>query len=128
MVPATLDALVALGVGLAPDDFGTGYSALTTLRSLPIGIVKIDRSFVAGVLTQAADQAVVEAIVQMASRLGLETVAEGVESVEQQDFLERAGIGSLQGYLYLPPAPVEAFAAWLADNHRRSSTGELTPA
>jgi diguanylate cyclase (GGDEF)-like protein len=128
VVAATLDALVALGVGIALDDFGTGYSALTTLRSLPIGIVKIDRSFVAGVLTQAADQAVVEAIVQMASRLGLETVAEGVESVEQQDFLERAGIGSLQGYLYLPPAPAAAFTAWLADNRRRSAAGELTPA
>ncbi|MCZ2828091.1 EAL domain-containing protein [Modestobacter sp. VKM Ac-2986] len=128
VVAATLDALVALGVGIALDDFGTGYSALTTLRSLPIGIVKIDRSFVAGVLTQAADQAVVEAIVQMASRLGLQTVAEGVESVEQQDVLERAGIDSLQGYLYLPPAPAAEFTAWLADNRRRSSTGELTPA
>ena len=128
VVSATLDALVALGVGLALDDFGTGYSALTTLRSLPIGIVKIDRSFVAGVLTQAADQAVVEAIVQMASRLGLETVAEGVESVEQQDVLQRAGIGSVQGYLYLPPAPVAELTAWLADNRRRSAAGELTPA
>ncbi|QXG75963.1 EAL domain-containing protein [Modestobacter sp. L9-4] len=128
VVSATLDALVALGVGIALDDFGTGYSALTTLRSLPIGIVKIDRSFVAGVLTQAADQAVVEAIVQMADRLGLETVAEGVESVEQQQFLERAGIGSLQGYLYLPPAPIGDFSTWLVDNRRRSSAGELAPA
>ena len=128
VVTATIDELVALGVGIALDDFGTGYSALTTLRSLPIGIVKIDKSFVAGVLTQAADQAVVEAIVQMASRLGLETVAEGVESVEQQDFLQRAGIGALQGYLHLPPAPLAAFTAWLVDNRRRSSAGELTPA
>ena len=117
-VRATVEDLVALGVGIALDDFGTGYSALTTLRSLPIDIVKIDRSFVAGSLTEDADQAVVEAIVQMADRLGLETVAEGVESVEQQAFLERVGIGALQGYLYLPPAPVAEFRDWLPGRTR----------
>jgi diguanylate cyclase (GGDEF)-like protein len=127
-VAATLDELVLLGVGIALDDFGTGYSALTTLRSLPIDIVKIDKSFVAGALTQAADQAVVEAIVQMADRLGLQTVAEGVESVEQQAFLVNAGITALQGFLYLPPAPVAEFAGWLADNRRQSAEGELTSA
>jgi diguanylate cyclase (GGDEF)-like protein len=128
VVTATLDELVALGVGVALDDFGTGYSALTTLRSLPISIVKIDKSFVAGVLTHPADQAVVEAIVQMASRLGLETVAEGVESVEQQAFLQAAGIDALQGYLHLPPAPLAEFTAWLSDNRRRAGAGELAPA
>ena len=128
VVSATLEALVALGVRVALDDFGTGYSALTTLRSLPISIVKIDKSFVAGALSHPADQAVVEAIVQMADRLGLETVAEGVESAEQQAFLVSAGIGALQGFLYLPPAPVAEFTAWLADNRRRSAAGELTPA
>ena len=127
-VSATLEELVQLGVGIALDDFGTGYSALTTLRSLPISIVKIDKSFVAGALTQAADQAVVEAIVQMADRLGLQTVAEGVESPEQQAFLVAAGITALQGFLYLPPAPVAEFTGWLADNRRRSAEGELTPA
>jgi EAL domain-containing protein (putative c-di-GMP-specific phosphodiesterase class I) len=127
-VSATLEELVLLGVGIALDDFGTGYSALTTLRSLPISIVKIDKSFVAGALTQAADQAVVEAIVQMADRLGLQTVAEGVESPEQQAFLVAAGITALQGFLYLPPAPVAEFTGWLADNRRRSAEGELTPA
>jgi diguanylate cyclase (GGDEF)-like protein len=125
-VSATLDELVRLGVGIALDDFGTGYSALTTLRSLPIDIVKIDKSFVAGALTQAADQAVVEAIVQMADRLGLQTVAEGVESVEQQTFLEAAGVTALQGFLYLRPAPVAEFTAWLAGN--RTTEGALTRA
>jgi diguanylate cyclase (GGDEF)-like protein len=126
-VSATLDELARLGVGIALDDFGTGYSALTTLRSLPISIVKIDKSFVAGALTQAADQAVVEAIVQMADRLGLQTVAEGVESLEQQDFLVAAGITALQGFRYLPPAPVAEFRAWLAEN-RRITDGERTRA
>ena len=126
-VAATLDELVELGVGIALDDFGTGYSALTTLRSLPIGIVKIDKSFVAGALTQAADQAVVEAIVQMAGRLGLETVAEGVESAEQEAFLLAVGITALQGFRYLAPAPAEEFRAWLADQ-RPAADGALTSA
>ena len=125
-VSATLDELVALGVGIALDDFGTGYSALTTLRSLPIDIVKIDKSFVAGALTHAADQAVVEAIVQMADRLGLETVAEGVESAEQEAFLVAAGTTALQGFRYLPPAPVAEFTAWL--EHNRAGAGLLARA
>jgi EAL domain-containing protein (putative c-di-GMP-specific phosphodiesterase class I) len=127
-VSATLEELARMGVGIALDDFGTGYSALTTLRSLPIDIVKIDKSFVAGALTHAADQAVVEAIVQMAARLGLQTVAEGVESVEQQTFLEAAGITALQGFLYLRPAPVAEFTAWLAENRRRTADGALASA
>jgi EAL domain-containing protein (putative c-di-GMP-specific phosphodiesterase class I) len=113
-VHATVDVLAGLGVGLAVDDFGTGYSALTTLRTLPVDIVKIDKSFVAGAATEVADQAVLEAIAQMADRLGLQTVAEGVECVEQQEFVERAGITAVQGYLHLPPVPAAAFAAWLA--------------
>jgi diguanylate cyclase (GGDEF)-like protein len=112
-VQATLDVLAGLGVGIAVDDFGTGYSALTTLRTLPVDIVKIDKSFVAGAATEVADQAVLEAIAQMADRLGLQTVAEGVESVEQQEFIERAGITAVQGYLHQRPVPAEEFAAWL---------------
>jgi EAL domain-containing protein (putative c-di-GMP-specific phosphodiesterase class I) len=127
-VSATLDELARLGVVIALDDFGTGYSALTTLRSLPIDIVKIDKSFVAGALTQAADAAVVEAIVQMAGRLGLTTVAEGVESAEQEAFLQATGITALQGFRYLRPAPAADFSRWLADNRRRAADGALAPA
>jgi EAL domain-containing protein (putative c-di-GMP-specific phosphodiesterase class I) len=124
-VTANIEELVRLGVGIALDDFGTGYSALTTLRSMPISMVKIDKSFVAGALTNAADQAVVQAIVQMADFLNLHTVAEGVESIDQQAWLEAAGLDSLQGYLYLTPAPVEEFSTWLADR-RRVAAGEFT--
>src|SRR3954471_18795191 len=113
-VQATLDVLAGLGVGIAVDDFGTGYSALTTLRTLPVDVVKIDKSFVAGAATEDADQAVLEAIAQMADRLGLQTVAEGVEHVEQQEFVQRAGITAVQGYLCQRPVPAEEFAAWLA--------------
>ena len=112
-VQTTLDAVVAAGVTLAIDDFGTGYSALTTLRSLPLAIVKIDRSFVAGCPADPADQAVVEAIVQMARRLGLTTVAEGVERPEQEAFLREIGADTIQGYLHARPAPAAEFARWL---------------
>jgi diguanylate cyclase (GGDEF)-like protein len=113
-VQGTLDVLAGLGIGIAVDDFGTGYSALTTLRTLPVDIVKIDKSFVAGAATEVADQAVLEAIAQMADRLGLQTVAEGVESIEQQEFVQRAGITAVQGYLHQRPVPAEELAAWLA--------------
>jgi diguanylate cyclase (GGDEF)-like protein len=114
LVQRTLDVLAGLGVGLAVDDFGTGYSALTTLRTLPVDVVKIDKSFVAGAATEVADQAVLEAIAQMAHRLGLESVAEGVEDVEQQRFVERAGITAVQGYLHQRPVPAAELTAWLA--------------
>ncbi|MGY1620523.1 putative bifunctional diguanylate cyclase/phosphodiesterase [Geodermatophilus sp. SYSU D00691] len=113
-VQGTLDVLAGLGVGIAVDDFGTGYSALTTLRTLPVDVVKIDKSFVAGAATVDADQAVIEAIAQMAHRLGLETVAEGVERPDQEDFVRRAGITAVQGWLHQPPVPAAEFAAWLA--------------
>jgi EAL domain-containing protein (putative c-di-GMP-specific phosphodiesterase class I) len=112
-VQMTVDVLAGLGVGIAVDDFGTGYSALTTLRTLPVDVVKIDKSFVAGAATEVADQAVLEAIAQMADRLGLQTVAEGVEYIEQQEFIQRAGITAVQGYLHQRPVPAEEFAAWL---------------
>ncbi|MBA2553051.1 MAG: EAL domain-containing protein [Geodermatophilaceae bacterium] len=113
VVRATLDALVAIGVAIAIDDFGTGYSALTILRTLPLDIVKIDRSFVSGCSTSTADHAVVEAIVQMASRLGLQTVAEGVERLEQQDFLRAVGADAVQGFLHQRPVPAAEIARWL---------------
>ncbi|MGY1740804.1 MULTISPECIES: putative bifunctional diguanylate cyclase/phosphodiesterase [unclassified Blastococcus] len=123
-VQRTLDVLAAVGVGVAVDDFGTGYSALTTLRTLPVDVVKIDKSFVAGAATEVADQAVLEAIVQMADRLGLETVAEGVECPAQWEFVRRAGVTAVQGHLYHAPAPAAEVAAWLA----RDRSGRSLPA
>jgi EAL domain-containing protein (putative c-di-GMP-specific phosphodiesterase class I) len=119
---AAIDALSGMDVGIAVDDFGTGYSALTLLRTVPIDIVKIDKSFVAGAATEAADQAVLQAIVQLADNLGLQTVAEGVEDVDQQRFVQRAGITAIQGYLHLRPVPPEQFTAWLCDPARRRAT------
>ena len=117
--PAAIDQLnelAARGVVLAIDDFGTGYSALTTLRSLPVQIVKIDRSFVAGSTVNPHDRAVIEAVVQMASRMGLRTIAEGVERPEQQTFLESIGADAVQGYLYLRPTTAAELSMWLAEH------------
>ena len=108
-----LNALAAHGVTIAIDDFGTGYSALTTLRSLPGQIVKIDKSFIAGSTVNPEDRAVTGAIVRMATQMGMRTIAEGVERPDQQRFLEAIGADAVQGYLYLRPTTAEKFGAWL---------------
>jgi len=95
-----LNALRAQGVGLAVDDFGTGYSALSYLRSLPVTRVKIDRSFVAGVGQHVGDEAVVRAVVAVSEALGLSVTAEGVETEEQREVLQRLGVGHGQGWLW----------------------------
>jgi diguanylate cyclase (GGDEF)-like protein len=111
-----LNALAAQGIVIAIDDFGTGYSALTTLRSLPVQIVKIDKSFVAGSTENAEDLAMTEAVITLATRMGLQTIAEGVETLDQQRLLEMIGADGVQGYLYLRPATAENFGTWLSEN------------
>ncbi|MEP7035222.1 MAG: EAL domain-containing protein [Actinomycetota bacterium] len=108
-----LNTLASHGVTIAIDDFGTGYSALTTLRSLPASIVKIDKSFVAGSTDNTQDRAVIEAVVNMASQMGMQTIAEGVERLEQRAFLESIGTDAVQGFLYLRPTSADKFGAWL---------------
>ena len=109
-----INKLAEQGVTIAIDDFGTGYSALTTLRSLPAKIVKIDKSFVAGSTENSQDRAVIEAVVKMASQMGMQTIAEGVERLEQRTCLELIGANAVQGYLHLRPTTAEKFSAWLA--------------
>ncbi|WP_433556576.1 putative bifunctional diguanylate cyclase/phosphodiesterase [Pseudonocardia xinjiangensis] len=125
-IRTALAALAALGVTIAIDDFGTGYSALSTLRTLPLDIVKIDKSFLSTGPSRAADQAVVEAIVQMAGRLKLKVVAEGVERIEQLQFLRSAGADATQGYLHLRPTPAPEFGSWLEQtNATRQEAGSV---
>ena len=112
-----LTALSASGVQIAIDDFGTGYASLTTLRSLPVQVVKIDKSFIAGSTTNIEDRAVTEAIATMATRMGLRAIAEGVERPEQRDLLVSIGVHEAQGFLYLCPQPAAEFIGWLADHH-----------
>jgi predicted signal transduction protein with EAL and GGDEF domain len=106
-------ALNDLGVGLALDDFGTGYSSLSYLRRFPIDRVKIDRSFVAGIPTDADDMAITAATVAMAHNLLLKVVAEGVETEEQAESLRELGCEELQGYLFSPAVPADEFVPFL---------------
>jgi diguanylate cyclase len=110
----SIDRLARMGCGVDLDDFGTGQAAIGQLRRLTIRRIKIDRSFTAGLDSDADQRRVVTAILSMADRLGLDTLAEGVESPAQADVLRHLGCGHLQGWAIGHPMPGERFADWLA--------------
>jgi diguanylate cyclase (GGDEF)-like protein len=114
-----------LGIRLALDDFGTGYSSLSYLRRLPIDIVKIDQSFIAGIGQADAGGAIVEAVTKLAHVLGLTVIAEGVETQSQRDEVSAIGCESAQGYFYARPMPAEAINAQLG---ARTATRPCLPA
>lgn len=108
-----LVSLRELGVSLALDDFGLGHSSLIYLKQLPVTTLKVDRAFVSGVATNPDDKAIVAAVVAMAHSLGLEVVAEGVETLEQLRAIRALGCDTIQGYLYSKPVPAEEAAVLL---------------
>ena len=112
---ATLHSLRNLGVKIALDDFGTGYSSLSYLRSFPFDKVKIDKSFVEDLGTSSNGHAMIRAITTLASALGMETLAEGVEDIAQFKVLEREGCQNIQGYLFSRPVAANAVAGLLRD-------------
>ena len=118
---AKMNALKEIGVRFSLDDFGTGYSSLQYLKRLPLDQLKIDQSFVSDIATDSSDKTIVSTIIAMAHSLNLDVIAEGVESMEQRQFLLNEGCTNFQGYLFSPPLPVAAFEAFL----RTGST--LTP-
>jgi diguanylate cyclase (GGDEF)-like protein len=120
---AVLQELKALGVRLSIDDFGTGYSSLGYLRRLPIGALKVDRSFLAGVPSDEDRTTITSAIVALGRSLRLGVIAEGVESPEQVAFLRELGCDEMQGYLVSRPLPPRDFAALLEPGYRWGNRG-----
>jgi EAL domain-containing protein (putative c-di-GMP-specific phosphodiesterase class I) len=115
---ATFFELHDLGIAFALDDFGPGYSSLSDLKRYPISRVKVDCSFVSQLLTDPDDAALATAIIVMAHSLGLSVVAEGVETLEQAEFLREAGCDVLQGFLMSPAVSAEKFGQFLRQAKR----------
>jgi EAL domain-containing protein (putative c-di-GMP-specific phosphodiesterase class I) len=101
--------LVSRGVRFAVDDFGTGYSSLSRLKDLPVQIIKVDRTFVAGVGSDSSDFAVASAVVDMSRAMGRSCVAEGVENATQFHVLRGMGVDAYQGWLFSRAIPIKAF-------------------
>ena len=114
-VNAKMTALKSYGIGLSLDDFGTGYSSLNYLRRLSLNQLKIDQSFVQNVLTNENDAAITRTIVTLGKSLGLEVLAEGVETLEQKEFLTQIGCHAFQGYFFSKPLPALAFEAFVSN-------------
>jgi len=107
-----LEELTGLGIRLSVDDFGTGFSSLAYLKRLPVSAIKIDRSFVMEMDHDASDRAIVRSTVDLARHLGMEVVAEGVESTDALDELRELGCHLAQGYAISPPLAAAELSAW----------------
>lgn len=118
-----IERMREIGVGLAIDDFGTGYSSLSYLKRLRPNQLKIDQTFVRDACTDGDTRAIIRGMVGLATALGLNVVAEGVETAEQWSFLRQCGCQTLQGYYISRPLSVAQFQDWM---NRRKSTASLT--
>ncbi|GAA4469969.1 putative bifunctional diguanylate cyclase/phosphodiesterase [Phytohabitans houttuyneae] len=124
-VLATIARLDKIGVAIALDDFGTGYSSMQHLRRLPLAEVKVDRSFVLGMATDADDAAIVRSVIELAGALGLRVVAEGVEDERTWRLLHAAGCHVAQGWFYARPMPADELVRWLSRYRAVNPNGPL---
>jgi EAL domain-containing protein (putative c-di-GMP-specific phosphodiesterase class I) len=115
-----LNKLKSTGVSIAIDDFGTEYSSLSRLKWLPVDRIKIDMQFVQGIETDEKDRAIIEVIINLAKSLGLNVLAEGVETKEQLEFLKQKKCDHVQGYYYYKPMPANEIEKILLDLSRIS--------
>jgi len=115
---AVMNDLHARGIRLSIDDFGTGYSSLSYLKKFRVYKLKIDQSFVRDLTDDPEDRAIVSAIISMAGSLGLQTIAEGVETSGQLAFLRERGCTEVQGYHFSPPLPAADFEAYVRGGSR----------
>jgi EAL domain-containing protein (putative c-di-GMP-specific phosphodiesterase class I) len=121
-----MQRLRGLGLELSLDDFGTGYSSLAHLKALPVGELKIDRSFVSRMCSDETDAAIVYALIQLARKLGIRLVAEGVEDRWTMDALRALECDLIQGYLISRPLPAQDIEAQLAAQVRHQLSSGTT--
>ncbi len=117
-----LERLDKMGIRISIDDFGTGYSSLAYLKDLPVSEIKIDRSFVINMHKNDDDRVIVQSTIDLGRNLGLDVIAEGVETKAAWNSLKKMGCGMVQGYFYGRPMPPEAFSEWLEGKGERTLT------
>jgi EAL domain-containing protein (putative c-di-GMP-specific phosphodiesterase class I) len=117
-------ALQGLGCRVALDDVGTGHNGLSYILKLGVDIIKIDKLFVEAIQTERHAQAIVETLVALARDLRMQIVAEGVERMDQVEYLREHGISAAQGYVFAPPLPGSAFATLIAASNPIAADGE----
>ena len=113
---SVMDSFNERNIRMSIDDFGTGYSSLSYLKKLKVSKLKIDQSFIRDIWTDPEDKAIVSAIINMAASLGLRTIAEGVETLEQLNYLRDQGCDEVQGYYYSKPLLPEEFERFLEEH------------
>ena len=112
-----MEKLNKFGIKMSIDDFGTGYSSMAYIKKLPIKKLKIDKTFIDDVMTNLKDVAIIRTIIALANGLNLDVIAEGVENMDQRDFLLKEGCNNIQGYLYSKPLPVQEVEKVLKSGH-----------